>query len=291
VTISVGAGIQAKMDQNDDYPMRDNDVHTNNDGTMFIVGYGSKGEYRASNARGSWDIVFIPFPPEQHLNRGILVLKDRLVPRGRKPLVIRGGLASGIKMNLDLTYQSQIWLGLIERELHPWFRRLSENIVTAVDVGADEGFYTLLFLLRTSAQRVFAFEPESEGRARLMDNLRLNGDHLDRVALSRKYVSSVDTDESCALDSLEIVPPCLIKVDVEGGEVDVLRGATKLLATRSVRWIVEVHSPTLREECESVLRAANLEVHDVKEATWRRALPELRPRQSGRPDRWLVAVS
>jgi hypothetical protein len=290
MTISVGAGIQSKMDQNGDYPMRDNCVHVNSDGTTFIIGYGSKGEYRASDARGSWDIVFIPFPPEQHLERGILAIKDRVVPRGRRPFVVRAGIANRVKMNLDLSYQSQIWLGLIERELYPWFRKLSGDIVTAVDVGADEGFYTLFFLCKTSATRVFAFEPESEGRSRLMDNVLLNRNQTERLSLSSKYVSSVDSNESCTLDSLEIVPPCLIKVDVEGAEMDVLHGATKLLATRGVRWIIEVHSPLLRDQCKRVLSAADLEVHEVSEASWRWILPELRPRQRHQASRWLVAI-
>ena len=53
------------------------------------------------------------------------------------------------------------------------------------------------------------------------------------------------------LDSLApaIALPCLVKkVDIDGGEADLLRGAAALLQAAQVRWIVEIHSKSLEQE-------------------------------------------
>ena len=77
--------------------------------------------------------------------RLVPAIKQLLVPGGRRPRVIRTGLFQGIKMELDLKHQTQLLFGLFERELHPWFRRLSIGIQTAIDIGSGEGEYALFF--------------------------------------------------------------------------------------------------------------------------------------------------
>jgi predicted RNA methylase len=78
-------------------------------------------------------------------------------------------------MELDLMCQTQLYLGLFERELYKWVAKLSTDINTAIDIGAGEGEYTLQLLAKTSAKKVFAFEPSPSNRARLITNLELNG--------------------------------------------------------------------------------------------------------------------
>lgn len=62
------------------------------------------------------------------------------------------------------------------------------------------------------------------------------------------------------LDSLagEHGMPQLVKVDTEGSETLVLRGGTALLGR--TEWLVEWHSPALREECREILSGYRLEV-------------------------------
>src|ERR1019366_10213370 len=45
-------------------------------------------------------------------------IKSCFVPAGKKPRTIKTGPFKGIRLNLDLQYQTQMWLGLQERELH-----------------------------------------------------------------------------------------------------------------------------------------------------------------------------
>lgn len=216
-------------------------------------------------------------------------VKSLLLPSGRSPRVIRGGLLRGALMQLDFARHTQRWLGLQERELCRWFVRFARNIKTAIDVGTNDGFYTLYFLARTSAERVYSFEPSPECLRELDENLRLNNMPGEkRLEIFPQPVGATATNGYATLDSLRprIVSPCLIKVDIDGGEGALLQGATECLSMTGIRWIVEVHSAALKDECMSVLKSRGYKVVIVENAWWRRALPELRPIEL---NHWLVA--
>lgn len=214
--------------------------------------------------------------------------KNWLLPAGKSPRQIRMGILAGLTMQLDLTHQTQRWLGLQERELYGWIRRLSVGINTAVDVGANDGMYTLYFLAATCASRVLSFEPSAECLADLNENLTLNHFADDRLKIVSKKVGSAIEDGWTTLDSCltSIVPPCLVKVDIDGGEGEMFRGAQALLAQPGTRWIVEVHSKALEQECLHVLREAGYRTIVVPNAWWRHFVPELRPLEL---NHWLVA--
>jgi precorrin-6B methylase 2 len=214
-------------------------------------------------------------------------LKSLLLPVGARPRSIRFGPAKGIRMELDLQHRSQTWLGLNERELAEVLLGSSRHVRTALDVGASEGSYTLFLLLRTPANRVVAFEPDDAARSLLERNLRLNGlAGSERIRVVPQAVG--DGHDTVALDTLlpEIEMPCFVKIDVEGGEADVLRGSVELLKRGDVRVIVEVHSAALERECISLMKEAGLAVDVVENAWWRRLLPEQR---NEAVNRWLVA--
>ena len=51
----------------------------------------------------------------------------------------------------------------------------AQRIGYFVDVGADSGFYSVMFAKRNLAEHIIAFEPDPGNYARLMSNLTLNG--------------------------------------------------------------------------------------------------------------------
>jgi Methyltransferase FkbM domain len=165
--------------------------------------------------------------------RPLSAIKNLLVSKGRAPRRILSGAFKGLKLDLDLAFQTQVYLGLAERETHRWIERLSEGVASAVDIGAAEGEYALYFLARTNAKKIYGFEPSEQSTAVFLSNLRLNGFERDtRLSLSSLFVGDKDSLTMRTLDSLlsEIKPPLLVKVDVDGAEMDVLRGASRLLA-------------------------------------------------------------
>lgn len=222
-------------------------------------------------------------------NPGMLsAIKNLLVPAGSAVRTVQFGLLKGMKMNLDLSRHTQLYLGLYEAEVTPWIQRFSRGIDTFVDVGAADGILTLYALARTDARQVLAFEPRSKARATLLNNMRLNGLSEAPLRLSDKMIGVNDSATETHLDALlsHIGQPCLVKIDVEGAEAHVLEGAPKLLQTPRVRWIIETHAKTLEQTCRSMLRRAGLHTEVVDNAWWRTLLPEKRPIPH---NRWIVA--
>jgi FkbM family methyltransferase len=146
---------------------------------------------------------------------------------------------------------------------------------TVVDVGASIGYNTVYAARRVGRTgRVVAIEPATDNIAVLRGNIVANG--LDNVvvrplAAGRAHevrdfylrgetsavnslfpesvyaaVTSVAQVQVAPLDDLVDVDPDLVKIDVEGAELDVLAGMTRLLRHSMLRLIVEWH-PGLQE--------------------------------------------
>jgi FkbM family methyltransferase len=170
---------------------------------------------------------------------------------------------------------------------------------TVLDVGANVGAYTLLFADWVGARgHVYAFEPAAASRAGLARHVAING-LADRVTIRREAVSNtsgmrpfvelgtdggnriarpsdahaievpaVSLDEFCGASRLL---PDVIKIDVEGAELDVLRGARQTIARRgaSLALFVELHPsmwPTIgisRAGIEAELRAQRLVIEPL----------------------------
>src|SRR5262249_11526871 len=77
------------------------------------------------------------------------------------------------------------------------------------------------------------------------------------------------------LDSLvgqAILPaPNVIKIDVEGAELLVLRGALQLLRQHRPRLLIEAHSPDLARDCITVLESLGSRISAVGESVDRGA--------------------
>jgi FkbM family methyltransferase len=166
--------------------------------------------------------------------------------------------------------ERMIGQGAFENERASFLRRhlLPDDLF--IDIGANIGFFTII-AARTGV-RVHAFEPHPRNYKRLLRNLRLNGFTDAQVqphscalgdsdgtvllyqSLNDNYgMSSIVLDFSPdgfpvplrRLDDLLPSPTsrCVIKIDVEGAELQVLDGAKKFLDTlkEGSLWLVEVH--------------------------------------------------
>jgi FkbM family methyltransferase len=159
--------------------------------------------------------------------------------------------------------------------------RLMVSMVTAgdavLDVGAHTGYYTVLAsLLVGRAGRVHAFEPDPRNAGFLRRHVRLNrcdNTVVEEVAVAsragaRRFgggsgsgtarlrpdgaleVPVVALDEYCQRHAIH---PTLIKVDVEGGEAEVLRGAAEVLRRDRPTVLLSTHGPEAHAECLSLL--------------------------------------
>jgi len=144
-----------------------------------------------------------------------------------------------------------------------------------IDGGANCGAFALWALSENKEARVISFEP-GEAFENLAINrgmhLRDHDDHwqVEKCALSSQVgVGHFQQDAGSSQGRLnndggEAVPmrtvddlglsPEILKIDVEGHEMEVLKGSEKTLNTARVV-VLEYHSPELREECKAFLSA------------------------------------
>ena len=143
--------------------------------------------------------------------------------------------------------------------------------------------------MKTKATKVLAFEPDVSLFPYLHENLRLNGlDQSQRLESSTKFLGVSDTEQGIRLDSLasSINAPCFIKMDVDGAEEQILKGAKTINALADVRWLIETNSNKLESLCEGILTAAGFQTKIIPNAAWRVFVPEQRPIEH---NRWLAA--
>lgn len=213
-------------------------------------------------------------------------IKRLLVPEGRQLRRLRGGISKGMLMELDLANQSQRYWGFDERELVTAFRNLIPTCRSLIDVGANDGYYTMAFL-QSKAERVIACEP-GEPMERLLMNARANGYELgERFTAVRRFVGAGEGSISITELVKDLPRPIFLKVDIEGGELALLQSAEECNCFNDLRWLIETHSKELEEQCIAWLKAHGYQTQIIYNASWRALLPEERPLEH---NRWLVAV-
>lgn len=162
------------------------------------------------------------------------------------------------------------------------------------DVGANVGTYSVVGALIARDGSVVAFEPHPDNARRIDENVALNelqNVRIEQLALGDENGSArlhlhgdqagggqhslVDTsDEGVEIDLVrgetfvrEGGPkPNVLKIDVEGAELDVLDGMASLLAAEGCRTLfIEVHHGhgVSNEEVEARLRAAAFEIRAI----------------------------
>ncbi len=164
----------------------------------------------------------------------------------------------------------------------------SGNIV--FDVGAHVGYFTLLMARKVgNCGHVYAFEPRPINLAFLKKHLRINavtnvsvcGCCVGDAARSVSFNTHTGTGTGHVSDSGDLATtmiaiddevgcgrlptPDVIKIDVEGLEVLVIKGALDTLATRQPKLILAVHSAQLEEECRSLLEPLGYQFSEIEQ--------------------------
>jgi precorrin-6B methylase 2 len=213
----------------------------------------------------------------------------RLLPAGRQRRRVVRGIFYGLQLHLDLGSETLIWLGLYEQETHFHLVRLSTGAASFLDIGAGKGELVCWWLRRFPGMPVMAVEPNP----RELDILRLNvaaNFEATPAALSIwpgfAGPGAATTHRELGTLCAGVPDPVFIKLDIDGGEADLLQGSTKFLAAHPCRLLVEVHSLELESSCLKILRECGYQCEIVDFAWWRRWLPERRPIPH---NRWISA--
>lgn len=209
------------------------------------------------------------------------LLMSHALPKGTRITVpVRDGLGAGLQLTIDPRYEANYVDGTYEPALQ---KCLAANLWRGqvfYDIGAHIGFMSLVGArLIGAAGKVYAFEADPVNALRISHHAALNGlaqidvigsavwSECTSLAFQRDSASSsgnrgvvvgvgpkgaipeIVRVEATTVDAfvLEHLPPAVIKIDVEGAESEVLKGADRV--TREVKPVVicEIHNNNAAE--------------------------------------------
>jgi FkbM family methyltransferase len=216
--------------------------------------------------------------PGQSAIGKLLRLPLKLIPPEAQLLILQGPLRG--KRWIAGAGNHGCWLGSYEVEKQKRFIEAITPGQCVLDIGAHVGFYTLLSAVLTGPTgSVFAIEPLPRNLHYLRRHLMLNritnvsvieATISDTTGLARFAVDERSTQgrlsfsgemevRVASLDALmaqgSISEPQIIKIDVEGGELDVLKGARVLLRDVRPTIFLATHSSRLHRDCCDLLRS------------------------------------
>lgn len=229
--------------------------------------------------------------PLERLSAG-WVFKRRLPPEfGRRRVVVTP--ACGLQV-------LKFWRNPFPQDLLAAARILVEAGDVVWDVGANLGVFSVAAAARSRTGAVLAFEPDpwiasllretlslpenaglrieimetaiadEDGTAKLNINARsraMNHLHGKSVWTGRRSSKTLVSVEMRCLDTMlasgKMAPPAIVKVDIEGAEHLLFRGATRLLEAVRPAWFVEVAASSgNRPEVSSVLARYGYRIFD-----------------------------
>lgn len=181
---------------------------------------------------------------------------------------VRSGLNKGLRRRGGLGWVPQQHM----TAEHAFWASLDLRDKVVYDIGAFHGLLTIYFA--RTARKVVAWEPNSRNRNRLLENVRLNnfqnvivrpyGLSSEAFTATMSFdplvpgTSSIDrniahgasheTIEVRVLDAEHgLEPPDFIKIDVEGFELEVLKGAPRTLAKHPTLFL-EMHGANMEDK-------------------------------------------
>lgn len=177
------------------------------------------------------------------------------------------------------------WLGTYEADKQRQFQEHCRPGQCVYDIGANLGFYTLLASrLVGKTGRVISFEPFPQNVAKIEKHVALNqngnvtvvpvavsdaegtahfqtGSASEMGRLSETGTLTVHTVSlDTRVDRGDWPVPDVLKIDVEGAESRVLKGAARLLATRHPAIILACHGSNQFRACSEQLITAGYQL-------------------------------
>jgi FkbM family methyltransferase len=228
-------------------------------------------------------------------------LSHSILPTDQKVWArVEDGPATGIWLELNPRTGQSYLHGEAEQAVQATLAERLRPGMVFYDLGANLGLFTLLAArLVTAAGKVFSFEPDPTNAANLRRNIQRNGftnvtvvqsgiwsSTGDRSFLAAnsdspdhgvgRFVAHAPEDSGTlipcvALDDFiqNAPPPDAIKCDIEGAEVEALRGAAKLLQSPKRPWIImETHSPALEQAARAMLGSCGYQLTSADGLHW-----------------------
>jgi hypothetical protein len=140
-----------------------------------------------------------------------------------------------------------------EPEVVKWFERYLRSDDVVFDVGAHMGYFAVLCNAIAANSEFHAFEANWFIATYLKKNKELH-DKLNKWFIIEKFVGSENRKDFIAIDSYtqKAASPTVFLMDVDGEEINVLRGANELIAAASCTFLIEVHPVDLAKRNQAI---------------------------------------
>lgn len=224
-----------------------------------------------------------------NINLGLKIgsIISKFIPTGIKVSILKGplkgyywivgaaaGEAKGLSVILNLSEASQLDCAM----------QNTKKDSICFDIGANVGFYSLLFA--RYGKEVISFEPLSRNIYYLYKTININQIKNIKIipcAISEFVdISWFEEGSNCAtgkINSLGKLPvftlsvdyfinktnivPNIIKIDVEGAEFCVLKGARKCIAENRPKILISIHGDELRTACIGFIKEFNYGINPI----------------------------
>jgi hypothetical protein len=218
-------------------------------------------------------------------------MKLPLIPDRTLPIRIWAGPFRGARVVLNPRHSLRKILGLYEHELNSWLDSALRHVERVIDVGANDGYFTFgcvgAFARQRRQGKVMAFEPGEDCVRNLRASLTLQDSSDVSVELVKAIVGRTVGPGVTTLDVIGRDWPrqgTLIKIDVEGAELDVIAGAQSWLEPSNI-FLIEVHKRAYIDQLERIFTDRGLHLTLIAQ----RALPFIGGEERAAENCWLVS--
>ncbi len=213
----------------------------------------------------------------------------KMVPNGITIPILQGPMR-GIRWIVGSGVHGY-WLGTYEVEKQKLFKKIVKPGDVVFDIGANVGFYALLASqLVGPSGKVIAFEPLNKNVSYIRRHIKIN--NLDNVSIieaavadkggigflirgTDRFTGHLDSNsnkeglrvKTISLDEgveTGLIPmPDVLKIDVEGGEYNALKGAENIIKTKKPSVIIAIHGNNMRYKCITLLQGFGYNVSSL----------------------------
>lgn len=224
------------------------------------------------------------------MNKQTKAFLRNCLPKQLKPHRILRGPLRGRTIVTSWAHNFSAMAGRIEPGVIGWFKRNAKPGETWLDIGANYGYTTMVLAdLVGRNGNVYGFEPKLETAGCLAATVAAN--RYSQITVVPMALSTVETIackrfttegsmavgaefgsiegpvETLTVARLDWLWPRIageraidgIKIDVQGMELDVLRGMTRLLRMHTPKLLVEIHAGVNRRELLDLLESCGYE--------------------------------